>query len=128
VNFAELIRTLQNSHTVVPAAPHGGIAANESRFGWCFQWLVDLTRLDGDATMTLFNRKLFLSAVGIALLATPAYAHKPLHHKQHVAAHASQHRQYVQRYADPPRYFLMATDSPAPSSYGSDNYYYPGDY
>jgi len=78
--------------------------------------------------MNLLNSKLFLSALGIALLATPAYAHKPLHHKQHVAVQGSHHRQYVQRYADPPRYFLMATDSQASGSYDLDRYYYPGDY
>jgi hypothetical protein len=84
--------------------------------------------------MKSLNGKLLLSAVGIALLATPAYAHNPIHHKQHIAVHKSLHRQYVQRYVDPPRYanppryFLMAADPPAPRGYDLQNYFYPGDY
>jgi hypothetical protein len=94
--------------------------------------------------MKSLNGKLLLSAVGIALLATPAYAHKPLHHKHHIALHKSLPRQYVQKHAappryflmaapvqrraDPPRYFLMATNPPAPVGYDLEHYYYPGDY
>ena len=77
--------------------------------------------------MKSLNGKLLLSAVGIALLATPASAHKPLHYKQHAAVHRSHHQQYVQRYADPPRSLFLAVGQPAPSGY-SDNFYYPGDY
>jgi hypothetical protein len=80
--------------------------------------------------MKSLNGKLLLSAVGIALLATPAYAHKPIHHKQHVAVHhhRSMYLQYVQRPAAPPRSLFMATYAPAPSGYDLDHYFYPGDY
>ena len=83
--------------------------------------------------MKSLNGKLLLSAVGIALLATPAYAHKPVHHKQHTAVHRSaQRQQYAapRQFANPPRYFLMVGDPAAPSgySYNTDNFYYPGDY
>jgi hypothetical protein len=77
--------------------------------------------------MKSLNSKLFLSALGIALLATPAYAHKPLHHKHHVALHKSLPPQYVQKHAAPPRYFLMA-NPPAPVGYDLEHYFYPGDY
>jgi hypothetical protein len=82
-------------------------------------------------TMKSLNGKLLLTAVGIALLATPAYAHKPVHHKQHTAAvHRSHHAQYVQSYASPSRSLFNEVGQPAPTSYGyaQDNYYYPGDY
>jgi hypothetical protein len=84
-----------------------------------------------NATMKSLNGKLLLTAVGIALLATPAYAHKPLHHKQQTAAvHRTHNQKYVQSYADRSRSLFMAVDQPAPSGYGynQDNYYYPGDY
>jgi hypothetical protein len=77
--------------------------------------------------MKSLNGKLLLSAVGIALIATPAFAHKPAH-KQHVAVHRSHHQQYVQKFAEPQRSLFLSTYAPAPSAYGSDGYYYPGDY
>jgi hypothetical protein len=80
--------------------------------------------------MKSLNGKLLLTAVGIALLATPAYAHKPLHHKQHVAVHhhRSLYAQYTQRAVAPPRSLFMSTYAPAPSGYDLDHFYYPGDY
>jgi hypothetical protein len=79
--------------------------------------------------MKSLNSKLLLTAVGIALLATPAYAHKPVHHKQHTATvHQSHRAQYVQSFASPSRSLFNEVGQPVSSAYGSDGYYYPGDY
>jgi hypothetical protein len=62
--------------------------------------------------MKLLNTKLILSAVGIALLATPAFAQQSSYYPSH---RAGVHRQY----RDPPGYSYSPYDSGSGGAYGN---------